>query len=85
MKQFLVALTITAGLVSPSAAAAEGDVARGAQVYRACVACHALEPGLHLTGRASAVSGTGQRAGREGSPAIRTCYATPTFPGTQGR
>jgi len=50
MKHLLIVLTITAGLVSPSAAAAEGDVARGAQVYRACVACHALEPGLHLTG-----------------------------------
>lgn len=31
-------------------ASAEGDVQRGVQVYRACVACHALEPGLHLSG-----------------------------------
>ena len=29
---------------------AAGDAKRGAQVYRACVACHALEPGLHLSG-----------------------------------
>lgn len=50
MKHLLIVLTLTAGLVSTSAAAAEGDVARGAQVYRACVACHALEPGLHSTG-----------------------------------
>ena len=33
-----------------SAAKAEGDPKRGAKVYRACVACHSLEPGLHLTG-----------------------------------
>ena len=50
MKHLLIVLIITAGVASHSAAAAEGDVVRGAQVYRACVACHALEPGLHLTG-----------------------------------
>ena len=33
-----------------SAALADGDARRGAQVYRACVACHALEPGPHLRG-----------------------------------
>jgi cytochrome c len=39
------------GLLSiGSAALAEGDAGQGAQVYRACVACHALEPGLHLSG-----------------------------------
>src|SRR3990172_5491292 len=32
------------------AAAYDGDMRRGASVYRACVACHSLEPGLHLTG-----------------------------------
>ena len=32
------------------AAASDGDIRRGASVYRACVACHSLEPGLHLTG-----------------------------------
>ncbi|PWE29851.1 cytochrome C [Maritimibacter sp. 55A14] len=31
-------------------ARADGNVERGAVLYRACVACHALEPGLHLTG-----------------------------------
>lgn len=30
--------------------AADGDASRGAQVYRACVACHSLEPGVHLSG-----------------------------------
>lgn len=38
------------GVLAPLAATAAGDVERGVQVYRACVACHALEPGLHLTG-----------------------------------
>ena len=28
----------------------EGDAARGAALFRACVACHSLEPGVHLTG-----------------------------------
>ncbi len=31
-------------------ASAEGDPRRGADVYRACAACHSLEPGVHLTG-----------------------------------
>lgn len=35
---------------SASLALAEGDAARGAQVYQGCVACHALEPELHLSG-----------------------------------
>jgi cytochrome c len=47
--------TITAGaflLVSAAGAAvaAEGDAKRGAAAYRACVACHSLEAGVHLTG-----------------------------------
>ena len=29
---------------------AEGDAKRGAAAYRACAACHSLEPGLQLTG-----------------------------------
>ncbi|MDZ5697082.1 c-type cytochrome [Chelativorans sp. M5D2P16] len=40
----LILLTFSSG------APAEGDARRGAQVYRACVACHALEPDLHLSG-----------------------------------
>lgn len=31
-------------------AVAQGDPKRGAEVYRACAACHALEPDLHLSG-----------------------------------
>ena len=36
--------------VTAGAAHAEGNPQRGATVYRACAACHSLEPGLHLTG-----------------------------------
>ena len=45
-------LAAAAALVALASAAsgAEGDAKRGAAVYRACVACHSLEPGLHLTG-----------------------------------
>lgn len=32
------------------AAAATGDVERGAQVFRSCAACHSLEPAEHRTG-----------------------------------
>lgn len=31
-------------------AQADGDARRGAESYRACVGCHSLEPGSHLTG-----------------------------------
>jgi cytochrome c len=37
-------------LHATAAGAAEGDPKRGAEVYRACVSCHALAPGLHLSG-----------------------------------
>ncbi|MPZ55334.1 MAG: c-type cytochrome [Rhizobiales bacterium] len=37
-------------LISAAAVAADGDAKRGASVYRACVACHSLEPNVHLTG-----------------------------------
>jgi cytochrome c len=32
------------------AAAAEGDAARGASLFRHCAACHSVEPGRHMTG-----------------------------------
>lgn len=45
-------ILIAAGIlmISAAAVAADGDAKRGASVYRACVACHSLEPGVHLTG-----------------------------------
>lgn len=50
IKRALVIVFGLSGVLSPGAALAAGDVERGAQIYRSCVACHALEPGLHLTG-----------------------------------
>src|SRR3546814_2981403 len=47
----LLSITCLAAMLQvTAAAAAEGDPKRGAEVYRACVACHALEPDLHLSG-----------------------------------
>ena len=37
-------------LVAVSSARAQGDLNRGAEQFRQCLACHSLEPGLHLTG-----------------------------------
>lgn len=46
--------TIAGALVfawaATGAAHAEGSPQRGAMAYRACAACHSLEPGMHLTG-----------------------------------
>lgn len=50
MSRMVLCLATLAGLSVSSAALADGDAGRGTLVYRACVACHALEPGLHLSG-----------------------------------
>lgn len=50
MRAISFAASVVAGMSTAFAAAAQGDPKRGAEVYRACVACHALEPGLHLSG-----------------------------------
>ena len=44
----VLALTLT--LAVAGFAMADGDPKKGGQAFRACVACHALEPGLHLSG-----------------------------------
>ena len=46
----ILAIGVFFVLSAASAAHAEGDAKRGASLYRACVACHSLEPGVHLTG-----------------------------------
>jgi cytochrome c len=56
-------------------AATAGDPAEGAQVFRACAACHSLEPGQHRTGP-SLADVFGRRAGtaegfRRYSPALK--------------
>ena len=43
-------LAATLAIVGTSAASAAGDAQRGARVFKACVACHTLEQGRHLTG-----------------------------------
>lgn len=50
MRATVFAAVALVGLYTTSHALADGDPTRGAQHYRACVACHALEPGLHLSG-----------------------------------
>jgi cytochrome c len=50
MGRTVITFAASSFLAFSSAALAEGDARRGAQVYRACVACHGLEPGLHLSG-----------------------------------
>ena len=42
--------TAGAALLGATTASAQGDPRRGLEVYRSCVFCHSLEPGLHLTG-----------------------------------
>lgn len=47
----LASSSLVAFLAAVSLAqAAYGDAKRGAQLYRSCVACHSLEPGVHLSG-----------------------------------
>ena len=65
MSRFVLFLAALAGLSVSSAALAGGDARRGGQVYRACTACHALEPGLHLSGPSldgfmGRIAGTGE-------------------------
>lgn len=50
MRSLALFLTLFAIHYTFSANAGSGDPKRGAQVYQACVACHALKPGLHLSG-----------------------------------
>lgn len=43
-------LALAASITSPAWAQDGGDANRGASAFRACLACHSLEPGVHLTG-----------------------------------
>lgn len=49
-KYSVVAGALALAWATTGAVHAEGNPQRGAMVYRACAACHSLEPGLHLTG-----------------------------------
>lgn len=64
MKDTVAIVLMMVGLAPMGAAAQqlEGDPKRGAEFYRACFACHSLEPGTHLTGP-SLAGLWGRRAG----------------------
>jgi cytochrome c len=49
MKHGVLAAIATFALAAP-APAQSGDAARGERMYRACMACHALEPNRNMTG-----------------------------------
>jgi len=49
-KSYVIAGAVVFALAVIGPAHAQGSPQRGAMVYRACAACHSLEPGMHLTG-----------------------------------
>jgi len=49
-------------LTNVASTAAAGDAERGARAFRQCIACHSIEPGLHMTGP-SLASLMGRKAG----------------------
>lgn len=57
----VIAVAVTAWAAAP--ALADGDAKRGGAHYRACIACHSLEAGTHLTGP-SLADLWGRKAGR---------------------
>lgn len=48
--RFLTALAAAAAIAGAGTAFGAGDAKRGASVFKACIACHTLEQGRHLTG-----------------------------------
>ena len=62
MKRILLITAIT-GLLSASPVQAQGDARRGEEAFRQCLACHSLEPELHLTGP-SLIGIVGRPAGK---------------------
>jgi cytochrome c len=49
-KSYVIAGAVALASAVSGPAHAQGSPQRGAMVYRACTACHSLEPGMHLTG-----------------------------------
>ena len=58
---------------------ADGDPRRGAMNYRACAACHSLEPGLHLTGPSLADMWGKKAASVTGFPRYSTALKAQDF------
>lgn len=63
MRLLICLLTVLAFVATTAHAQSDGDPKRGAAQYRACVSCHSLEPGTHLTGP-SLAGLWGAKAGR---------------------
>jgi cytochrome c len=64
MKAFRACLlSLLSAAAATSGQAGDGDARRGVDIYRDCVACHSLEPGVHLTGP-SLANIWGKKAGR---------------------
>ena len=47
---YLAFVALAVGALPHGAAAEPGSAARGERMYRACVACHSLEPNRNMTG-----------------------------------
>jgi len=62
MNNLTLALTLFLAGSSSVFAQGEGDPKRGGEIYRSCVACHSLQPDVHLTGPSLAHM-WGQKAG----------------------
>ena len=78
MERLWILLLALAATVA--AARAEGDAARGRQLFRACAACHSLEPDRNMTGP-SLAGVLGRKAGglesfRRYSPALKNAGVT---------
>ena len=50
MRNLVLSCFILAASAAAAVAQIEGDIKRGGQIYRSCVACHSLRPGVHLSG-----------------------------------
>lgn len=50
MRNLVLSCFLLVASTSTGFAQVEGDVKRGGQIYRSCVACHSLRPGAHLSG-----------------------------------
>ncbi len=75
MKTPAIVALVAAALFTPMALAGEGDARRGGELYRACIACHTIEPGLHTSGPSLAGLMGRAAGGAEGfvrySPSLR--------------
>jgi cytochrome c len=76
MKRLLHFITALCSVWTVQVQAAEGDPSRGQRAYRACIACHSLEPNRNMTGPSLAELWNRQAGGlpsfKRYSPALRS-------------